>query len=98
MDTFQDSSIFDLDSTAHRPTWSNDAVSAQLHRSTHGVSARGVPNQRIRKTKLDRFMGRLMTILNRLDQAVEVKVTIRPRSRGMDKPPRNRVGLSLLCG
>lgn len=44
-----------------------------------------LPNQRIRKTKLDRFMGRLMTILNRLDQAVEVKVTIRPRSRSVDK-------------
>ena len=36
---------------------------------------------RIRKTKLDRFtIDRLMTILNRLDQEVDVQVTIRPRN------------------
>lgn len=34
---------------------------------------------RIRKTKLDRFtIDRLMTILNRLEQDVDVRVTIRP--------------------
>ncbi len=35
---------------------------------------------RIRKAKLDRFtIDRLMTMLNRFDQRVEVTVTIRPR-------------------
>jgi predicted XRE-type DNA-binding protein len=35
---------------------------------------------RIRKAKLDRFtIDRLMTMLNRFDQKVEVTVTIRPR-------------------
>lgn len=34
---------------------------------------------RIRKAKLDRFtIDRLMTILNRLDQDVDVQVTVRP--------------------
>ena len=34
---------------------------------------------RIRKTKLDRFtIDRLMTILHRLDQEIDVRVTIRP--------------------
>ena len=34
----------------------------------------------IRKAKLDRFtIDRLMTILNRLDQDVDVQITIRPR-------------------
>ena len=36
---------------------------------------------RIRKVKLDRFtVDRLMTILDRLDQDVEVSVSVRPRS------------------
>lgn len=36
---------------------------------------------RIRKAKLDRFtIDRLMTILNRLDQDVEVKISVHPRS------------------
>lgn len=35
---------------------------------------------RIRKVKLDRFtIDRLMTILKRLDQDIDVRVTIRPR-------------------
>lgn len=42
---------------------------------------------RIRKTKLDRFtIDRLMTILNRLDQEVDVQITIRPRSESVDRP------------
>jgi predicted XRE-type DNA-binding protein len=42
---------------------------------------------RIRKTKLDRFtIDRLMTILNRLDQEVDVQITIRPRSETVDRP------------
>jgi predicted XRE-type DNA-binding protein len=41
---------------------------------------------RIRKTKLDRFtIDRLMTILNRLDQDVDVQVTIRPRGKAVDR-------------
>ncbi len=41
---------------------------------------------RIRKTKLDRFtIDRLMTILNRLDQDVDVQVTIRPRRETVDR-------------
>ncbi len=41
---------------------------------------------RIRKTKLDRFtIDRLMTILNRLDQDVDVQVTIRPRGEAVDR-------------
>jgi predicted XRE-type DNA-binding protein len=40
---------------------------------------------RIRKTKLDRFtIDRLMTVLNRLDQEVEVKLTVRTRSNDGD--------------
>jgi predicted XRE-type DNA-binding protein len=35
---------------------------------------------RIRRTKLDRFtIDRLVTILNRLDQDVDVQITVRPR-------------------
>jgi len=42
---------------------------------------------RIRKTKLDRFtIDRLMTILNRLDQDVDVRVTVRPHHEGADSP------------
>ena len=42
---------------------------------------------RIRKTKLDRFtIDRLMTILNRLDQDVDVQITIRPRGEIVDRP------------
>jgi len=42
---------------------------------------------RIRKTKLDRFtIDRLMTILNRLDQDVDVLVTVRPHHEGADSP------------
>jgi predicted XRE-type DNA-binding protein len=42
---------------------------------------------RIRKTKLDRFtIDRLMTILNRLDQDVDVQITIRPRSEALNVP------------
>ena len=38
---------------------------------------------RIRKTKLDRFtIDRLMIILNRLDQDVDVRVTVRPHLEG----------------
>ncbi len=40
---------------------------------------------RIRKTKLDRFtIDRLMTILNRLDQDVDVQITVRPRSEVLE--------------
>lgn len=40
---------------------------------------------RIRKTKLDRFtIDRLMTVLNRLDQEVEVKLTVRKRNSDGD--------------
>ena len=42
---------------------------------------------RIRKTKLDRFtIDRLMTILNRLDQDIDVQVTVRPRGEVADGP------------
>ena len=42
---------------------------------------------RIRKTKLDRFtIDRLMTILNRLDQDVDVQITVRPRSEALKRP------------
>ena len=42
---------------------------------------------RIRKTKLDRFtIDRLMTILNRLDQKVDVQITIQPRGEAVDRP------------
>ena len=42
---------------------------------------------RIRKVKLDRFtVDRLMTILDRLDQDVEVSVSVRPRA-GLDPRP-----------
>ena len=38
---------------------------------------------RIRKTKLDRFtIDRLIIILNRLDQDVDVRVTVRPHLEG----------------
>lgn len=37
---------------------------------------------RIRKAKLDRFtIDRLMTILNRLDQDVDIKISVHPRTR-----------------
>lgn len=40
---------------------------------------------RIRKTKLDRFtIDRLMTILKRLDQDVDVHVTVRPHRKSAD--------------
>jgi len=42
---------------------------------------------RIRKTKLDRFtIDRLITILNRLDQDVDVQITVRPRSEALNRP------------
>jgi predicted XRE-type DNA-binding protein len=42
---------------------------------------------RIRKTKLDRFtIDRLMTILARLDQDVDVHVTVRPHRETNDRP------------
>jgi predicted XRE-type DNA-binding protein len=42
---------------------------------------------RIRKTKLDRFtIDRLMTILSRLDQDVDVHVTVRPHHEAGDRP------------
>jgi predicted XRE-type DNA-binding protein len=42
---------------------------------------------RIRKTKLDRFtIDRLMTILNRLDQEVDVQITVRPRGEPVNRP------------
>lgn len=42
---------------------------------------------RIRRTKLDRFtIDRLMTILNRLDQDVDVQITVRSRGKGVDRP------------
>ncbi|MFZ4703979.1 MAG: helix-turn-helix domain-containing protein [Candidatus Methylumidiphilus sp.] len=43
---------------------------------------------RIRKTKLDRFtIDRLMTILNRLDQEVDVQITVRPRGESVNRRP-----------
>ena len=43
---------------------------------------------RIRKVKLDRFtIDRLMTILKRLDQDVDVRVTVRPHHAGATRPP-----------
>jgi predicted XRE-type DNA-binding protein len=37
---------------------------------------------RIRKAKLDRFtIDRLMTVLNRLDQDVDIKISVHPRPR-----------------
>jgi predicted XRE-type DNA-binding protein len=42
---------------------------------------------RIRKVKLDRFtIDRLMTILKRLDQDVDVHVTVRPNQNGAAIP------------
>lgn len=42
---------------------------------------------RIRKAKLDRFtIDRLMTILNRLDQDVDVQITIRSRMVELTNP------------
>lgn len=42
---------------------------------------------RIRKIKLDRFtIDRLMTILNRLDQDIDVQITVRPRGECEDGP------------
>lgn len=42
---------------------------------------------RIRRTKLDRFtIDRLVTILNRLDQDVDVQITVRPRGEGAHRP------------
>lgn len=42
---------------------------------------------RIRKARLDRFtIDRLMTILNRFDQRVEVTVDFQPRSGGASQP------------
>ncbi len=46
---------------------------------------------RIRQAKLDRFtIDRLMTILNRLDQDIEIEITVRPHHRNSDS-----VGLSI---
>ena len=42
---------------------------------------------RIRKVRLDRFtVDRLMKILDRLDQDVDVRVTIRPHRKGESRP------------
>lgn len=42
---------------------------------------------RIRKVKLDRFtIDRLMTILKRLDQDVDIKVTVRPHLASVVNP------------
>ena len=42
---------------------------------------------RIRKTRLDHFtIDRLMTILNRLDQDIDVQITVRPRREVADRP------------
>ncbi len=59
--------------------------------STRGAEAlTGVDHSefaRIRRVKLDRFtIDRLMTILNRLGQQVEVAVTVRPRSQAARGP------------
>ena len=70
-------SALDLASTAHRPIWSDDAVSAQLHSSTHGVSLRGGPNQRIRKTKLDRFTMDRLTRTDDGELRLEIKRAFR---------------------
>lgn len=44
---------------------------------------------RIRKVKLDRFtIDRLMTILKRLDQDVDVRVTVRPHHTSMTNSHR----------
>lgn len=41
---------------------------------------------RIRNTKLDRFtIDRLMTVLNRLDQEIDVQLTVRPRKAVADR-------------
>ena len=43
---------------------------------------------RIRKVKLDRFtIDRLMTILKRLDQDVDVRVIVRPHHAGAPRSP-----------
>jgi predicted XRE-type DNA-binding protein len=42
---------------------------------------------RIRRVKLDRFtIDRLLTILDRLDQQVEISVSVRPRVHGPPAP------------
>ena len=44
---------------------------------------------RLRRARLGRFtIDRLMTILHRLDQRVEVSVTVRPRQEGASAPSR----------
>lgn len=44
---------------------------------------------RIRNAKLDRFtIDRMMTILGKLDQRVDVRVTVRPRRSGVHEAPR----------
>ncbi len=43
---------------------------------------------RIRNTKLRRFtLDRMIAILGKLDEDVEVNVTFRPRQHGTDRPP-----------
>lgn len=50
-----------------------------------GISAADF--SRIRKVKLDRFtIDRLMTVLKRLDQDVEVSVTVRPHHEDRNRP------------
>lgn len=60
--------------------------------STRKAQAKtGVPQAdfaRIRKVKLDRFtIDRLMTILNKLGQQVDVHVKVQPRMRGRHEVP-----------
>lgn len=50
----------------------------------------GVPHSefsRIRNTQLRRFtLDRMITILGKLDEEIEVSVTFRPRSENVDRP------------
>jgi predicted XRE-type DNA-binding protein len=57
------------------------ALTVRIAEDLTGIAAADF--SRIRKTKLDRFtIDRLMTILNRLDQNVDVRVTVRPHHEG----------------
>lgn len=65
-------------------------LSVRKAQATTGIAAADF--SRIRNAQLDRFtVDRLMTILNRLDQRVKVRVSVRPwpklaRKRGSQRP------------
>ena len=63
-----------------------DDCALTVHKAEHMTGIAAADFSRIRKTKLDRFtIDRLMTILNRLDQDVDVQITVRPRSEALNR-------------